>query len=86
MKVINPFKEVFDGRINYIEYTTQPVMYKDYLVVYNPKGSYDVVRAGVCIAQRVTKQGAKGFIDLIYSEPNDYFVKRSLGYLTQWTK
>lgn len=86
MKAINPFVEVHNGRINYIEYNSQPVMYKDFLVVYNQKGSYDVVKAGVCIAQRVTKDGAKGFIDLIYSEPNDYFVKRSLNFLAQWAK
>lgn len=87
MKAINPFKPVINHKVQYIDYDShQPVMYKEFLVVYNPKGSYDVAKNGVCICQRVTQSGAKGFIDIILTKPNDYFVKRALGFLDQHSK
>ena len=83
MKAINPFKQLTDNRVEYIEYQGQPVVYKDFMVAYNPKGSYDVIKNGICICQRVTQNGAKGFIDIILSQPEDYFVQRALGFLAK---
>lgn len=80
MKVINPFNQNSD-RISYYVYSEQPVEYKGFLVAYNPKGSYDVIKNGVCICQRVTQRAAKGFIDIILTQPDDFFVKRALSFL-----
>ena len=75
-KYINSFKTTS----NYTEYfyTEKDLLpYREYLVAENLRGSFDIVKDGFCIAQRVTIKGAKQFIDMIHSEKHDYLVKRS---------
>jgi len=41
----------------------------------------DLVKDGVCLCQRVSVRGAKGFADLILDGPQDFFTRRALSYL-----
>lgn len=86
MKAINPFVPAINNKPQYIEYSSDVVEHKGFKVAYNVKGSYDVIKNGVCICQRVTQRAAKAFIDIILSEPDDFFVKRALGFLAQHSK
>lgn len=73
LKAINPFVELVNDKPQYYEYSHAPVEYKDFIVIYNVKGSYDVVKNGVCISQRVTQRAAKAFIDTILTNPDGFF-------------
>lgn len=86
IKAINPFVALVNNKPQHIEYSHPAVEYKGFIVVYNVKGSYDVVKNGVCICQRVTQNAAKGFIDIILTKPDDFFVQRALGFLEKHTK
>lgn len=83
MKAINPFKpKCPQTGYSYIVYNSQVEEYKEFTLAYNVQGSWDIIKDGVCISQRVTKRGSKGFIDLIYSAPEDWFVQRALSFLS----
>lgn len=81
MKTINPFNKKPGSAVQYYEYNSKIENYKDFIIAYNHMGSWDVIKDGVTICQRVTEKGAKGFVDVIYSSPDNYFVQRALGFL-----
>lgn len=83
MRTINPFNKKPGSTVQYYDYNDKIEYYRDFMVAYNHKGSWDVIKDGVTIGQRVTERAAKAFIDMIYDQPEDYFVKRALGFITQ---
>lgn len=58
----------------------EPVDHRGYLIFERIPMQADIVKNGVCIAQRGIK-GAKGFIDKIHDQPDDWFVQRALSNL-----
>ncbi|WP_301065318.1 hypothetical protein [Maricaulis sp.] len=82
---LNPWHEA--GRYGPKYYTTEatPREYGGYLIFNRIPGvCWDIVKDGVCIAQRARMKGARGFIDQLnaptadLTEAQAYFVKRAL--------
>ena len=59
-----------------------PTTYKGFQI-FNRAGAFDLVRGGVCCAQRTTRNGCKLVADGIVADSPDYFVQRSKALLIE---
>ena len=59
-----------------------PIEYRGFRIYQRlRKVCFDVVTDGVCVGQYAGLSGAKGLIDLIHDEPNDFWALRAMSAL-----
>jgi len=83
---VNPWKST-KNRIEYFMVQSQPIEYKKYEIYVLHDKCSNIVKEGICIAQRVNVEGCKGFIDILEScdnlltESDKYYKYRALSFL-----
>ncbi len=85
---LNPWHKGGKAEYGPRSYTTdaKPTAYRGFLLYQRLHPSVDVVKGGVCVAQRGGLRGARGAVDAFHDDPTDWGSELIAGYLAQHGK
>jgi hypothetical protein len=78
---LNPWSPYLRDSEREFKTRVKPVQHRGFKIYQRIPNSFEVVKDGVCVAQRAGLEGAKRAIDNLLDNPSDFWAQRMAGYM-----